>query len=86
MQELITFGKRVVSSHRFSAGTALIAEMTDTMYVVLATDPNGWILTSRNFAFTESCKKAVLKACRSHYNYVKNCLARKKPELLDELD
>lgn len=86
MQNILNFGKKLITSHKFTAGTALIAEMTETMHVVIALDPSGWVINSRNFAFTESCKKEVLKECRAYYNFVKDCLCKKQLNLLEEAD
>ncbi len=86
MQEILSFGKKTIASHKYTAGVAMIAEMTDTMYAVMAFDKNGWVITSRNFAFTENCKKDVMKECRSFYNFIKDCLSKKELSSIEDWD
>lgn len=86
MKDVLTFGRGVVSSHKYSVGVASIVEMTENMYAVLATDKDGWLLYSRNFAFTDNCKKEVMKDCRRLYNSVRAHMSKKRLDLLDTLD
>ena len=83
MQEIFSFGRKIVSSHKYSSGTSAILEMTETMYAVVVFDNKGWLLTSRNFPFTESCKKEVLKECKTFYKFTKDCLSKKTLDLLE---
>lgn len=77
-------GKKVIDSHKYSKGKVAIVEMSDTMYAVVVADEKETVIASRNFPFTENCKKEILKSCRSYYKFAKDCCCKKQLELLFE--
>jgi hypothetical protein len=86
MQSILTFGKRLVQSREFSNGTVAVVEMTDNMWAVLASNKDNEILISRNFTFTDDCKKPVMQECRQFYNFIKDCFIKKQLQSLEDID
>lgn len=79
-------GKKVIAIKKLSKGTTAIVQMTDTMYAVYATGPDGTVLISRNFVFTEDLKKIVLKDCRTFYKALREHLIKGTIDMLLEDD
>ena len=65
-------------------GSVAMVELTETMYAVIVADNQGWLILSKNFPFTKNCKKEAFKSCKSFYNYAKECVCKRKLELLEE--
>lgn len=85
MRNAIIPGKKTLTGRQYSIGVCGIVELTDTMYAVVALDINKQIIFSRNFMYTQDCKKEILKDCRKTYNNVKDILAKKQLNLLEDL-
>lgn len=77
-------GKKVISSRNYKAGNVSLIQLTDTMYVVVAANAAEEVIFSRNFTFTETCKKEVLRSCKACYNFVRDCVAKKDFDKLSE--
>lgn len=77
---------RIITSKKYTIGTAYISDLTNNMWAVTVLDKDNIIISSRSFAFSEKTEKKVWDECRNYYKKVKECLAQKKIELIDNLE
>ena len=77
-------GKKTLKFRELAKDSIALVELTDTMYAVVVADANKNIVASRNFAFTEDCKKEVMKSCRAYYRLACDCVTKQKIDILLE--
>ena len=87
MSNLIDAGKVLAFKH-YKAGYVSLIEMSVNMIVVLCyvNDDDEEPIYSRAFLHGEKNKDDVLKQARSVFNQIKECLLRKKLQLIEELN
>lgn len=87
MSNLIDAGKVLALKH-YKAGHVSLIEMSVNMIVVLCyvNDDDEEPIYSRAFLHGEKNKDDVLKQARSVFNQIKECLLRKKLQLIEELN
>ena len=87
MSDLINAGKVLAFKH-YKAGHVFLIEMSVNMIVVLCyiNEDDEEPIYSRAFLHGEKNKDDVLKQARSIFNQIKECLLRKKLQLIEELN
>lgn len=86
MSDLIDAGKVLALKH-YKAGYVSLIEMPVNMIVVLCyVNDDEEPTYSRAFLYGEKNKDDVLKQARSVFNQIKECLLRKKLQLIEELN
>lgn len=87
MSDLIDAGKVLALKH-YKAGYVSLIEMSVNMIVVLCyvNNDDEEPIYSRAFLHSEKNKDDVLKQARSVFNQIKECLLRKKLQLIEELN
>ena len=87
MSDLIEAGKIIAFKH-YKAGHVFLIEMSDNMIVVLCyeNESDKEPIYSRAFLHGEKNKDDVLKQARLIFNQIKECLLKKKLQLIEELN
>lgn len=78
-------GRRIISSKDYSAGSAIIVDMANNMWAVVAIDSiTESIIGSKMFCYTDNTETDVWKTCLKYYKHVKDCLMRRAPDEIIE--
>ena len=87
MQDLIAANKVIVAKH-YKAGHLYMIEMPVNMLVVLCylNEDDKEPIYSRAFFHNEKTKDNALKQARLIFNQLKDCLLRRKLQLIEELE
>ena len=78
---------KIVTAKHCSVGSLYLSDMSNDMWAVtILSDISGNVLVSRNFPYTDQTKKEVWATCKQYYDKLKDCLYKRRLDLVESLD